>query len=41
MKRKHFSIEERSIIERLVQGGKSNKTIAEVLGRATSTIGRE
>ena len=34
-------MEERSIIERLVQGGKSNKAIAEVLGRATSTIGRE
>ena len=42
MKRnKHLSLEERSIIERLVQAGKSNKAIAEVLGRATSTIGRE
>ena len=42
MKRnKHLSLEERSIIERLVQAGKSNKAIAEVLGQATSTIGRE
>ena len=41
MKRKHLSIEERSIIERLVQEGKSNKAIAEVLGRSKSTIGRE
>ena len=40
-KQKHLSSEERSIIERLVQAGKSNKAIAEVLGRATSTIGRE
>ena len=42
MKRnKHLSLEERSIIERLVQAGKSNKAIAEVLGRTTSTIGQE
>ena len=42
MKRnKHLSSEERSIIEQLVQAGKSNKAIAEVLGRETSTIGRE
>ena len=42
MKRnKHLCFEERSIIEQLVQAGKSNKVIAEVLGRATSTIGRE
>lgn len=40
-KEKHLSFEERNIIERLVQAGKSNKAIAEVLGRATSTIGRE
>ena len=41
MKNKHLSLEERNIIERLVQAGKSNKTIAEVLGRSKSTIGRE
>ena len=41
MKRKHLSLEERSIIERLVQEGKSNKAIAEVLGRSKSTIGLE
>ena len=41
MKRKHLSLEERSIIERLVQEGKSNKAIAEVLERSKSTIGRE
>ena len=40
-KTKHLSLEERNIIERLVQAGKSNKTIAEVLGRSKSTIGRE
>ena len=40
-KRKHLSLEERNIIERLVQAGKSNKAIAEVLGRSKSTIGRE
>ena len=40
-KRKHLSLEERSIIERLVQEGKSNKAIAEVLDRSKSTIGRE
>ena len=40
-KQKHLSLEERSIIERLVQEGKSNKAIAEVLGRSKSTIGRE
>ena len=40
-KQKHLSFEERNIIEGLVQAGKSNKGIAEVLGRATSTIGRE
>ena len=34
-------MEERSIIERLVQEGKSNKAIAEVLDRSKSTIGRE
>ena len=34
-------MEERSIIERLVQEGKSNKAIAEDLGRSISTIGRE
>ena len=34
-------MEERSIIERLVQEGKSNKAIAEVLGRSKSTTGRE
>ena len=41
MKKKHLTIEERSIIERLEQGGKSNKAIAEALGRSKSTIGRE
>ena len=41
MKRKHLSLEERSIIERLVQEGKSNKAIAVTLGRSKSTIGRE
>ena len=41
MKNKHLSFEERNIIERLVQAGKSNKAIAEVLGRSKSTIGRE
>ena len=41
MKNKHLSFEERNIIERLVQEGKSNKAIAEVLGRSKSTIGRE
>ena len=42
MKRnKHLSLEERNIIERLVQAGKSNKAIAEVLDRSKSTIGRE
>ena len=41
MEKKHLSLEERNIIERLVQGGKSNKAIAEVLGRSKSTIGRE
>ena len=41
MKRKHLSLEERSIIERLVQEGKSNKAIAETLSRSKSTIGRE
>ena len=41
MKKKHLSLEERSIIERLVQEGKSNKAIAEVLGRSESTIWRE
>ena len=42
MKRnKHLSLDERSIIERLMQEGKSNKAIAEVLGRSKSTIGRE
>ena len=41
MKRNHLSLEERSIIERLVQKGKSNKAIAEVLDRSKSTIGRE
>ena len=40
-KRKHLSIDERSIIERLVQAGKSNKSIAEVLGWSVSTIGRD
>ena len=40
-KRKHLSLEERSIIERLVQEGKSNKAIAETLSRSKSTIGRE
>ena len=40
-KKKHLSFEERSIIERLVQAGKSNKAIAEVLDRSKSTIGRE
>ena len=40
-KNKHLSLEERSIIERLVQAGKSNKSIGEVLGRSVSTIGRE
>ena len=34
-------MEERNIIERLVQAGKSNKSIGEVLGRSVSTIGRE
>ena len=41
MKRKHLSLEERIIIERLVQDRKSNKVIAEALGRSKSTIGRE
>ena len=40
-KQKYLSSEERNIIEGLVQVGKSNKAIAEVLWRATSTIGRE
>ena len=40
-KRKHLSLEERIIIERLVQAKKSNKKIAEALGRSKSTIGRE
>lgn len=40
-RKKHLSLDERSIIERLVQAGKSNKSIAEVLGRSVSTIGRE
>ena len=37
----HISEWERKVIERLVQAGKSNKAIAEVLGRSKSTIGRE
>ena len=41
MKNKHLSLEERSIIERLTQDRKSNKAIAEVLGRSESTIWRE
>ena len=41
MKNKHLSFEERNIIERLVQEGKSNKAIAELLGRSESTIWRE
>lgn len=41
MKNKHLSKGERNIIERLMQEGKSNKAIAKVLGRSTSTIGRE
>ena len=40
-KRKHLSSEERRIIERLVQEGKSNKAIAGLLRRSKSTIGRE
>ena len=40
-KRKHLSLEERNIIERLVQDRKSNKKIAEALGRSESTIWRE
>ena len=40
-KRNHLSFEERNIIERLVQEGKSNKAIAEAVGRSRSTIGRE
>ena len=40
-KRRHLSVEERNIIERLVQEGKSDKAIAEVLDRSKSTIGRE
>ena len=41
MKKGQLSLEERNIIERLVQDGKSNKAIAESLGRSKSTIGRE
>ena len=40
-KNKHLSLEERIIIERLVQARKSNKKIAEALGRSESTIWRE
>ena len=38
---KHISEGERKIIEELTQAGSSNKTIAKVLKRSTSTIGRE
>ena len=38
---KHISEGERKIIEGLTQAGSSNKTIAKVLKRSTSTIGRE
>ena len=41
MKNKHLSLEERNIIERLVQEGKSNKEIAATLTRSKSTIWRE
>ena len=37
----HISKEERRMIEKLAQGGSSNKRIAEELGRSQSTIGRE
>ena len=40
-RKKHLFLDERSIIERLVQAGKSNKSIAEVLGRSVSTIVQE
>ena len=40
-KYKHISKWERKRIEELTQGGKTNKEIAEELGRPTSTIGRE
>ena len=40
-KKKHLSLEERIIIERLVQDRKSNKKIAKALGRSESTIWRE
>ena len=40
-KYQHISKWERKVIERLVQEGKSNKAIAELLGRSKSTIGRE
>ena len=41
MQYKHISKEERRMIEKLSQGGSSNKRIAEELGRSRSTIGRE
>ena len=41
MQYKHISKWERKRIEELTQGGKTNKEIAEELGRPISTIGRE
>ena len=40
-KYRHISKEERKRIEELTQAGKTNKEIAEELGRPISTIGRE
>ncbi len=40
-KQKHLSLEGGNIIKRLVQERKSNKAIAEMLGRPESTILRE
>ena len=37
----HISEWERKVIEKLTQAGNSNKAIAAILGRSTSTIGRE
>ena len=41
MQYKHISKEERRMIEKLAQGGSSNKKIAKEVVRSASTIGRE
>src|SRR3989344_4070471 len=41
MKFKHFSIEERELIQEMKWGRKSTRAIAEALGRSPSSISRE